>query len=102
MYVRAKRVLSEKQLHTALARLPEWSSNAKRSFIKATYPQPDYVTGLVFVARIAVHAELAAHHPDITFSYKEVTVKLSTHEVKGITKQDIDLATKISHLTKPK
>jgi len=97
--VRAKRVLTDKQLTAALKRLPEWQPNPKRTFIKATFSQPDYITGLVFIARIAVHAELAAHHPDITFTYSEVVVKLSTHDVKGLTKADIDLATKISELT---
>jgi 4a-hydroxytetrahydrobiopterin dehydratase len=99
MGVRAKRVLTDKQLDAALGRLPEWRPNSKRSFIKATFRQPDYITGLVFIARIAVYAELAAHHPDITFSYGEVSVKLTTHDVKGLTKADIDLATKISKLT---
>lgn len=96
--MRAKKVLTKKQLDTALTNLSEWKPNAKQSFLKATFSQPDYITGLVFMARIAVHAELLQHHPDVTLSYKSVTVKLSTHEVKGITKLDIALAERISKL----
>lgn len=99
MGVSVKRVLTDKQRTKALERLPGWTVNAKGTFIKATFPQRDYISGLVFIARIAVYAELAAHHPDITYTYGEVTVKLTTHDVKGLTKADTELAAKISQLT---
>ena len=99
MSVRAKKVLTDKQLHRALDKLPDWKTNKNQSYIKASFAQPDYITGLVFIARIAVHAELLQHHPDIQYSYNAVTVKLSTHDVSGITSLDVALATRISNLT---
>tara|TARA_B100000745_G_scaffold142609_1_gene93245 strand:+ start:279 stop:578 length:300 start_codon:yes stop_codon:yes gene_type:complete len=99
--VRVKRVLTKKQLSAALNKLPDWQSNPKQTFLKATFAQPDYVAGLVFIARIAVHAEILQHHPDITYTYRSVTVKLTTHELHGLTKLDIELATRISKLVSP-
>jgi 4a-hydroxytetrahydrobiopterin dehydratase len=96
--VGVKKVLTTRQLDSALKGLPDWELNAKRSFLKASFPQSDYISGLVFMARIAVHAELLQHHPDVTWSYDHVSVKLTTHDVKGISKLDIALAERISKL----
>lgn len=59
---------------------------------------PSYVVAFTFVARIVVHAEVMGHHPDIELSYGKVRVKLSTHDVKGLTNADFALAKKIDYL----
>ena len=96
--MRVEKVLTKKQLQAALKKLPDWECNPKQTFLKAAYTQPDYISGLVLIARIAVHAELLHHHPEITYTYSTVSIKLTTHEAKGITARDIDLATRISKL----
>ena len=40
-------------------------------------------------------AEAAWHHPDLTVTYAFVIVKLQTHDAKGITDKDFELAAKI-------
>lgn len=57
-----------------------------------------HVEALVFIARITVHSEVLQHHPDIKFTYKKVKVKLTTHEPKGLTKKDIEMADRINSL----
>ena len=47
MCVSAKRVLSGQQLERALQTLPDWKANSNGTFIKATYPQPDYISGFI-------------------------------------------------------
>lgn len=94
----AKKVLTKTQLQQALTKLPDWHTNPKATFLKATFAQPDYISGLVTIARIVVYAELAQHHPDISYTYNNVQVKLTTHDSGGITQNDIALATKISAL----
>jgi 4a-hydroxytetrahydrobiopterin dehydratase len=96
--VRVKKVLTEKQRAKALQALPDWKVNANGTFIKATFKQPDYISGLAFIARIAVHAEVLQHHPDITYTYSSVSVKLTTHDLKGVSELDILLAQKITTL----
>lgn len=91
-------VLTAKQRQRALAKLPDWKPLQKGRLIKARFPQASYIDGLVFIARIAVHAEITNHHPTITYEYNCVTVTLTTHEAKGLTKKDFALATKISNL----
>lgn len=64
--------------------------------IKARFKTGDFATGLSLVDRIGSVAEDANHHPDITLTYTEVLVTLSSHDVGGITQRDVDLARAIS------
>ena len=43
-------------------------------------------------------AEAAWHHPDIACSYAWLEVKLMTHDAKGITDKDFELAKKIEEV----
>jgi len=91
-------VIPKRVLQKTLKTLPDWKSNAAGTNLQATYPHPDYITGLVMIARIAVHAEILNHHPDIKFTYAKLTITLTTHDSRGITPLDIKLATQISKL----
>lgn len=64
--------------------------------LRARFRTGDFATGLKLVDRIGEAAEAADHHPDITLTYPEVIVSLSSHDVRGITSRDIDLARQIS------
>lgn len=64
--------------------------------LTARFATGDFATGLALVNRIGVSAEAADHHPDLTLTYPEVTVTLSSHDVGGVTSRDIDLARAIS------
>jgi 4a-hydroxytetrahydrobiopterin dehydratase len=55
-----------------------------------------FVAGLALVNEIGRLAEAAQHHPDIDLRYGAVTVRLSTHEVKGLSQRDVSLAQQIS------
>ncbi len=64
--------------------------------LTATFRTRKFSTGLEFVNRIGASAEEANHHPDLTLTYPEVSVTLSSHDAGGITSRDIDLARTIS------
>ena len=64
--------------------------------IRARFRTGDFATGLALVDRIGAAAEEADHHPDISLTYPEVIVTLSSHDVGGITTRDLDLARRIS------
>ncbi len=51
-----------------------------------------------FVNRVAILAEGANHHPDISINYNQVTLSLSSHDSGGVTQRDLDMASKISKL----
>jgi|YNPBryulayer2012_1023412.scaffolds.fasta_scaffold23114_3 4a-hydroxytetrahydrobiopterin dehydratase len=54
-----------------------------------------FLKGLAFIEKIAVFAEEANHHPDITFTYNRVVISLTTHDKGMLTPKDFDLAMKI-------
>lgn len=64
--------------------------------IKARFKTANFATGLALVDRIGSAAEEADHHPEISLTYSEVLVTLSSHDVGGITQRDVDLARTIS------
>lgn len=64
--------------------------------LTATFKTRKFSTGLELVNRIGASAEEANHHPDLTLTYPQVSVTLSSHDVGGITSRDIDLARTIS------
>jgi 4a-hydroxytetrahydrobiopterin dehydratase len=64
--------------------------------IRARFRTGDFATGLALVDRIGAAAEEADHHPDISLTYPQVIVTLSSHDVGGVTSRDIDLARRIS------
>ena len=82
-----------------MKQIPEWSVNSAGTQISRTFVMGSFVSGLAFVAKIAVHAEVLEHHPDIELTYSRVKVKLSTHDAKGLTALDFDLAKRIDEIT---
>jgi 4a-hydroxytetrahydrobiopterin dehydratase len=75
-----------------------WTTNQKATMLTRSFAFPSFINALAFVAKITVHAEVLGHHPDIELSYGKVKVKLTTHEVKGLTKADFELAKRIDNL----
>ena len=47
---------------------------------------------IAFIDRVADVADAADHHPELHNVYATVTVRLTTHDVGGITTADVDLA----------
>ena len=76
------------------AGLNDWRKVLNR--LKARFRTGDFATGVTLVDRIGAAAEEANHHPDVSLSYPEVIVTLSSHDVGGITSRDLDLARRIS------
>jgi 4a-hydroxytetrahydrobiopterin dehydratase len=76
------------------ANLADWRQILGR--IKARFRTGDFATGLALVNKIGAAAETADHHPDIQLTYSDVIVALSSHDVRGITSRDLDLARQIS------
>ena len=57
---------------------------------------PNFVAGLAVVTLIAAAAEEANHHPDLDLRYRNVDVRITSHDVGGVTDRDIRLARTIT------
>jgi 4a-hydroxytetrahydrobiopterin dehydratase len=60
--------------------------------IVRVYEFDDYLGGVSFAAHVGEVAEEEFHHPEIVIRYKEVEVRLTSHEEGGITDKDLRLA----------
>jgi 4a-hydroxytetrahydrobiopterin dehydratase len=60
--------------------------------ITRTYEFDAYLDGVEFVDAIARIADEEFHHPEIIIGWREVEVRLTTHDAGGITEADLDLA----------
>jgi 4a-hydroxytetrahydrobiopterin dehydratase len=59
---------------------------------------PDFVTAFGFMARVALLAERADHHPEWSNVYGRVVIDLVSHDAGRITDRDVDLARAIEAL----
>ncbi|MCC6579627.1 MAG: 4a-hydroxytetrahydrobiopterin dehydratase [Phycisphaeraceae bacterium] len=73
--------------------LPQWEY--RDGWIRRTYKTGGWPHTLMVVNAIGYLAEAAFHHPDLSVSWAQVTVKLMTHSAKGVTDKDFDLARRI-------
>lgn len=90
----AQNVYSEVEIKSKLAsELPNWY--LENGWIRRKYKTSGWKATLMVVNTIGHLAEAAWHHPDLTVSYAFVIVKLCTHDAKGITDKDFELAAKI-------
>ncbi len=87
------KALTQKTIKASLATLDAaWVLNTKGTAIAREFRFPNYIEGLIFVNKLAVHAEVLDHHPDITMKYGVVKVTVTTTELKTLTAQDFELA----------
>ena len=52
----------------------------------------DFNAAFGFMARVAIQAEKADHHPEWSNVWNRVDIVLTTHDAGGVTQRDIDLA----------
>ena len=64
--------------------------------LQSSFRTGSMAKGVEFATRIGAAADEANHHPDLTITYPRVHVLLTTHDAKGLTNRDVDLARTIS------
>lgn len=87
----ATRLQGEDRLK-ALASIPAWNAVEGRDAIARQFHFKDFNAAFGFMARVALIAEKADHHPEWFNVYNRVDVTLSTHDAGGLTEKDIALA----------
>ena len=91
--------LSRDHVADLLKAVPGWKLSADGQAIRKEWRVKDFTTALDFFHRIGQVAEQEDHHPDLHLEgYRNVTIALSTHAVKGLTENDFILAAKINEV----
>lgn len=77
-----------------------WKQLDGRDAIVKTFEFTDFTAAFAFMTRAALWAEKWNHHPEWTNVWNRVTVTLTTHDVGGLSAQDVKLARKLDQLVK--
>ena len=87
--------LSMQERESALTEVPQWEWDVKRDAIARSFAFQDFSSAFAFMARVALAAEQADHHPEWSNVYNKVYVLLTTHDAGGLTRKDVELAKRI-------
>lgn len=87
--------LSEAERADALDGLPDWDYDEGRDAITRDLLFADFAEAFGFMARVALIAERADHHPEWTNVWNRVTILLTTHDAGGLSSRDVEMAAAI-------
>ena len=75
-----------------LSQLPGWTLDPAAAAISRHLEFADFNEAFAFMTRVALMAERKDHHPDWSNAYNVVDVTLTSHDARGLTMKDIELA----------
>jgi 4a-hydroxytetrahydrobiopterin dehydratase len=78
------------------AKLAGWSFDG--TFLSRSFKFKNFVNAFAFMTSVALQAEKIDHHPDWSNVYNVVNIKLNSHDAKGITPLDFELAVLIDEI----
>jgi len=88
--------VTEAEIQKMLAELDAWTVVDGK--LHREFKFRNFVHAFGFMAKAALLAERAAHHPEWCNVYNRVVVDLTTHEAGGITQKDLDLAREMEQI----
>lgn len=88
--------LSREQAEQLLAETPDWT--LADGAIERDFEFADFRRAIAFINEVADVAEEEGHHPDISIYYNKVHLRLTTHKIDGLSRNDFILASKIDGL----
>ncbi|MBI4398078.1 MAG: 4a-hydroxytetrahydrobiopterin dehydratase [Candidatus Omnitrophica bacterium] len=89
------------QAKAGLASVPGWQADPSGKSISIQYKMKHFMAAVACINAIARLAESEDHHPDLHLTgYRNLTIKLSTHAIGGLSENDFILAAKINEIPK--
>lgn len=90
--------LSDAERADALDDLEDWDYDEARDAITRSFTFRDFTEAFGFMARVALLAEKADHHPEWSNVWNRVDILLTTHDAGGLSGRDIEMAHAIDAL----
>lgn len=87
--------LTSDELKTAFEMLNGWQLDEASVSMSRTFKFKTFGQAFGFMTQCALAAEKMDHHPEWFNVYNRVDVKLTTHDSKGLTELDVQLAKKM-------
>lgn len=92
-------LMTEEEIRTLIKNIKQWFYTKDKKTITRIFELKNFQDVKNFLNEI-IHKviDVQNHHPTITFGYNFLVVTSSTHEAKGVTKNDLIIAAKIDDL----
>ncbi|HEY6943314.1 4a-hydroxytetrahydrobiopterin dehydratase [Dokdonella sp.] len=90
--------LSSDDVVAGLAALAGWQRTSDGSGIRKEFRFPDYFHTMAFVNAVASIAHREDHHPDLEVHYDRCAVHYSTHDVGGLSLNDLICAARVEDI----
>lgn len=88
--------LSDAEIASALPGLQNWE--IREGKLHREFRFSSFARAFGFMSSAALVAEAMNHHPEWSNVYDRVVVDLTTHDAKGLTALDLELATRMNEL----
>jgi 4a-hydroxytetrahydrobiopterin dehydratase len=69
-----------------------WRQTDDGSALEREFVFADFGAAFAFMTRVAVLAEKMDHHPEWSNLYNRVSIRLTTHDVRGLSNRDLAMA----------
>lgn len=90
--------LNKIEADVLLKQIPGWTVSDDTKSILRDFKFKNFAEALHFTNQIGAIAEDEGHHPDLELGWGRVSVKLTTHAIKGLSENDFIVAAKINTL----
>ena len=91
--------LTPTDIATAAVRVPDWTvESSPRDALYLEWKGGSFVEAFALMTDIALLAEELNHHPEWFNVYSRLTIRLTTHDVGGLSELDFTMAERIDAL----
>lgn len=91
--------LNRTQAQQLLQDIPQWNLTEDATWLERRFHFQDYAHTVAFVQKVATLAEAQGHHPDISFTWGKCHIRIQTHKIHGLHKNDFILAARINQIS---
>ena len=89
------------EIHKYQKKIDGWevkSNEKKIYFLEKEFKFKNFLNSQKFVNEVSKISENEGHHPDILFGWGYAQIKITTHEIEGLSENDFILAAKIDQI----
>ena len=89
-------LLTNEELQELVAKIPGWVIMSNH--IEREFNFKNFVEAFSFMTKIALICEKHGHHPNWENVYSKVIIKLTSHDLGGVTNLDQSIASEINNI----
>lgn len=89
-------IYNEETAKEKLQSIENW--HFENNGIEKQFVFKNFIEALGFMVKVGVIAEKMNHHPEWSNVYNKVSIRLTTHDAKGVTEKDFELARKMDEV----